>query len=211
MNTEMQNHIEKVQNDHKKMQNNHDETENNYLWMQNYYKEIQKDHRVWLKTIKRTHKMPTKRRWTTTETQNDDKQCILFPFGVGWHPPMYSKKGGGVVYMSVPSSPLCHNPWLQQRQRGNQRWRCRNTYRRNSLKKARWILYMSWLTYKQTGWNSFKTCLPRGRTSSSYPVTPPFFLGVLVGVSYVAHQQELVQGKSSGTARQSWLAPGTDV
>lgn len=121
------------------------------------------------------------------------------------------KRGGGVVYMSVPSSPLCHNPWLQQRQRGNQRWRCRNTYRRNSLKKARWILYVSWLTYKQTGWNSFKTCLPRGRTSSSYPVTPPFFLGVLVGVSYVAHQQELVQGKSSGTARQSWLAPGTDV
>lgn len=130
MNTEMQNHIEKVQNDHKKMQNNHDETENNYLWMQNYYKEIQKDHRVWLKTIKRTHKMPTKRRWTTTETQNDDKQCILFPFGVGWHPPMYSKKGGGgVVYMSVPSSPLCHNPWLQQSQRDNQRWRCRNTLR----------------------------------------------------------------------------------
>lgn len=39
------------------------------------------------------------------------------------------KRGGGVVYMSVPSSPLCHNPWLQQRQRGNQRWRCRNTLR----------------------------------------------------------------------------------
>lgn len=107
MNTEMQNHIEKVQNDHKKMQNNHDETENNYLWMQNYYKEIQKDHRVWLKTIKRTHKMPTKRRWTTTETQNDDKQCILFPFGVGWHPPMYSKKGGGGLFTCLCPAAHC--------------------------------------------------------------------------------------------------------
>lgn len=101
MNTEMQNHIEKVQNDHKKMQNNHDETENNYLWMQNYYKEIQKDHRVWLKTIKRTHKMPTKRRWTTTETQNDDKQ---FPSVWGDILRCTVKRGGGLFTCLCPAA-----------------------------------------------------------------------------------------------------------